>query len=163
MTDSNPNHTHQFVHDPDCPPGMAYALNANMVHGHSHGYDPVPVVAPTATTATIDKIMREHLVEQINKQLYQPSLLSKMLEEANAKTDTVPPPDLHTLIANAVARNYHVHCVNRHDFNDLWMEGYNRDQVMSIYQPLADAGYENFVVESTVTEGLEVIIAVVSP
>jgi len=155
MTDSNPNHTHQFVYDPDCPPGTVYALNDNMIHGHTHGYPTVPVQA-----ATVDKIMKEHLAKKISEQLMQPSLLTKMLEDAN---ETVPPPDLHTLLADAVARNYHVHCVNRHDYNDLWMEGYERDQVMSIYQPLADAGYENFVVESTVTEGLQVIITVVSP
>jgi hypothetical protein len=160
MTDSNPNHTHQFHYDPDCPPGMAYALHNHQIAGSYEGHEPVTVTAPTVTTTTIDKIMKEHLTKQINEQLYRPSMISKLLEAAN---ETVPPPDLHTLIANAVTRNYHVHCVNRHDFNDLWMEGYERDQVMSIYQPLSDAGYENFVVESTVTDGLQVIIAVVSP
>ena len=116
-----------YTYDPDCPPGTAYGLHSHQIVQHP--------------TAMIDEVLKQTYLPVLTEQLTKPTLLQKMYAQ-----EIVPAPTFYELCL-AAAANHCLVLLGDDEYAKEWMKSYSTDEVMSIWQPLADAGYENFMVD----------------
>lgn len=118
-----------YTYDPDCPPGTVYGLHSHQIVQHP--------------TAMIDEILKQTHLPALTELLHQPTLVQKLYTQEYPPIEAV---DFYDLCV-AAARNHAVVLLSDDEYSKEWMKSYSENEVMSIWQPLADAGYENFMVD----------------
>lgn len=111
-----------YTYDPDCPPGTMYGLHDHQI-----------VQRPSApiSFSVINEIMKREYQKALSDQLYGKPLTAPTFYE----------------LCQAAAADHCLVLLNDDEYSKEWMKSYGTDEVMSIWQPLADAGYENFMVD----------------
>ena len=111
---------------------------------HTHGIIPAHVSTHVhPSPLTINEALKKTFTQAIADQINRPTMISKLMEQELPPAEAVDFYDLCT----AAARNHAIVLLNEEEWSAQWMEAYQKSEIMTVWQPFADAGYDNFMID----------------